>query len=164
MNTKNILLEQMHACHDKTNWFVTADTAVEGLTAEQAAWKQTGMSNSIRQIVYHLVFWNRRYLNRFKGIPDPEFSGDNDETFGTGDGTDADWNAAVKELNDVMSEWESAISETDQGNLESKLNNDPEGTWAYYIALINVHTAYHVGQIVTLRKSQGSWDKSKGVN
>ena len=28
----------------------------------------------------------------------------------------------------------------------------------------NIHNAYHIGQIVLLRKLQGSWDSSQGVS
>lgn len=165
MSTKEILLEQLKACHNQTGWFVTINTAVEGLTAEQAVWSGENPNNSIRQIVNHLIFWNSRYLNRFKGIPNPEFKGDNDDTFETGNKSEADWKKTVEEMDDLMTEWEAALNEADEAKLETPLNkNEPEGTLAAFIAHLNIHSAYHIGQIVTLRKQQGSWDKSKGVN
>jgi hypothetical protein len=36
-------------------------------------------------------------------------------------------------------------------------------TWASEIAHIGTHNAYHVGQIVFVRKLQGSWNPEKGV-
>jgi uncharacterized damage-inducible protein DinB len=164
MNLKQILLEQMRACHDQTSWFVTVNTALAGLTAEQAAWKDGSSNNSIWQVVNHLVFWDHRYLNRFKGIPNPEFKGENDDTFEGGGLTDADWKKTVEEIDNLMSEWEKALNEADESKLETPLDKDPEGTWGAYIAHINIHNAYHIGQVVTLRKQQGSWDKTKGVN
>jgi hypothetical protein len=35
--------------------------------------------------------------------------------------------------------------------------------WADNIAHISAHNAYHVGQIIYVRKLQGSWDPEKGV-
>jgi hypothetical protein len=35
--------------------------------------------------------------------------------------------------------------------------------WASEIAHIGTHNAYHIGQIVFVRKEQGSWDPEKGV-
>lgn len=166
MNTKDILTEQMHACHDQTNWFVTINTALTGLTAKQAAWKDGGTNNSIWQITNHLIFWNMLYLNRFNGIADPEFKGDNDSTF-EGErtsGTDAEWQKTIGEMNDVMKKWEEALNQADEAKLESPMRKGSEGSRASYIAHINIHTSYHVGQIVTLRKQQGSWNPKQGVN
>jgi transketolase len=36
---KQVLLEQFTSCYDKSSWFV----ALDGVTAEQAAWKPTGV-------------------------------------------------------------------------------------------------------------------------
>jgi uncharacterized damage-inducible protein DinB len=166
MDSKQILLEQMQSCHNETNWFVTVNTALAGLTAEQAAWRDGSLVNSIWQITNHLIFWNRRYLDRFKGIPNPEMKGDNDSTF-EGEktsGTDADWKKTAEDMDKIMSEWEEALKETDEAKLEIPMSKDREGPCGSYIALVTLHSAYHIGQIVTLRKQQGSWDKSKGVN
>ena len=35
--------------------------------------------------------------------------------------------------------------------------------WASTIAHIGAHNAYHVGQIIYIRKQQGWWDPEKGV-
>ena len=165
MNLKQILLEQMKACHDQTNWFVTVNTALAGLNAKQAAWSDGSTSNSIWQITNHLIFWNRRYLNKFKGIPNPEFKGSNDDTFEGKGLTDADWDKTVKEIDELLSEMEKAFSEADEAKLASPMDDkNPESSWNELFGLNNIHTAYHIGQIVTLRKLQGTWDKSKGVN
>jgi len=166
MKIKEILLEQMQACHNQTSWFVTVNTAISGLTAEQASWKSVNDNNSIWQIVNHLIFWNRRYLNRFLGLPNPEMKGDNDSTF-EGEktsGTDDDWRAVAREMDAVMTEWEKALKEADEAKLDKPMSSDSADPWYSYIALVNIHNAYHTGQIVTLRKQQGSWDKKQGVN
>ena len=36
-------------------------------------------------------------------------------------------------------------------------------SYASEIAHIGTHNAYHIGQIVFVRKEQGSWDPEKGV-
>jgi hypothetical protein len=78
---KNILLEQLRSTHNKAEWFVPANTAVEGLTAEQASWTDGKGNHSVGQLANHLIFWNRRQLAKFKGEPEAKFSGNNDETF-----------------------------------------------------------------------------------
>jgi hypothetical protein len=36
-------------------------------------------------------------------------------------------------------------------------------SWYITIGRISTHNAYHTGQILYIRKQQGSWDSSKGV-
>src|SRR5690242_20991596 len=82
---KSILLEQLRSTHNKAEWFVPANTAVEGLTAEQASWTDGKGNHSVGQLVNHLVFWDRRELQKFKGEQQDKFSGNNDETFNSFD-------------------------------------------------------------------------------
>jgi hypothetical protein len=39
-----------------------------------------------------------------------------------------------------------------------------DSPWWSPLAQQNIHNAYHIGQIVLLRKLQGAWDSSKGVS
>jgi uncharacterized damage-inducible protein DinB len=149
---KSILLEQLRSTHNKAEWFVPANTAVEGLTAAQANWTNGKGNHSIGQLVNHLIFWDRRSLQKFKGEPQDKFSGNNDETFNSFDAKQ--WDAAVKQLDAVMTDWENAVESAD----ETKLKD-----WYSDIAHIGAHNAYHIGQIIYVRKEQGSWNPEKGV-
>src|SRR5438477_2651520 len=82
---KSILLEQLITTHNKAEWFVPANTAVEGLTPEQASWTDGKGNHSIGQLTNHLIFWNRQSLAKFKGETPEKFSGNNDETFNSFD-------------------------------------------------------------------------------
>ena len=53
-----------------------------------------------------------------------------------------------------MKQWEEAVQSADDKKLAE---------WAPTIARIGTHNAYHIGQIVFVRKEQGSWDPEKGV-
>ena len=44
---KSILLEQLRTTHNQKEWFVPANVAVEGLTAEQANWKDGKGNHSV---------------------------------------------------------------------------------------------------------------------
>jgi len=149
---KSVLLEQLKTTHNKKEWFVPVNTAVEGLTAEQAMWKDSSGNHSAGQLVNHLVFWNAQQLAKFKGEKAEKFSGNNEETFGTLN--KESWAASVKKLDDVLTELEKAISDASDAKLQ---------TWYATIANISTHNAYHTGQIIYLRKQQGSWDPEKGV-
>jgi len=81
MTTKKILLDQLKSTHNVKGWFVPVNGALEGLTAEQAMWTDGSGNHSAGQLAYHLLFWNTRSLNNFKGIKNDSFSGNNDEIF-----------------------------------------------------------------------------------
>ena len=57
---KAVLIEQLKTTHNKKEWFVPVNIAVEGLTAEQAMWKDSSGNHSVGQLVNHLYFWNAR--------------------------------------------------------------------------------------------------------
>ena len=148
---KSILLEQMRSTHNKAEWFVPANTAVDSLTAEQAAWTD-GKNHSVGQLTYHLVFWDKEQLAKFKGEPPVKYSGKNDDTFSNYD--PKTWTETVKQLDQVLTDWEKAIESAD----DAKINQ-----WASGIAHLGTHNAYHIGEMVMVRKEQGSWNPEKGV-
>jgi uncharacterized damage-inducible protein DinB len=149
---RSILLEQLKTTHNEKDWFVPINVAVEGVTAEQATWKDGSGNHSVGQLTNHLLFWNKRELDKFKGLPEQKFSGNNEETFNDFD--TKKWNDTVKQLDQVMTELEKLVETADDKKLES---------WASEMAHIGTHNAYHVGQIVFVRKAQGSWNPEKGV-
>jgi hypothetical protein len=102
------LLAELRSTHTSAEWFVPADTAVKGLTAEQANWTDGKGNHSVGQLAYHLVFWNRRNLARLKGENLEKFSGNNDETFDKFDSKT--WNETVKQLDEVMNELEKCFN------------------------------------------------------
>ena len=149
---RSILLDQLRTTHNEKDWFVPIDVAVEGVTAEQASWKDSSGNHSVGQLTNHLLFWNRRELAKFKGEPEEKYSGNNDETFNNFDSKK--WQDTVKQLDQVMSELEKLVETADDKKLQA---------WASEIARIGTHNAYHVGQIILVRRLQGSWNPEKGV-
>jgi hypothetical protein len=149
---RGVLMEQLHTTHDNKDWFVPANIAAQGLTAEQASWSAGKGTHSVGQLVYHLVFWNQRELEKFKGETSKKFSGNNDETFDSFDAKQ--WSDLVSKLDQVMKDWEQAV----QGANDQKLAEN-----ASLIAHVGTHNAYHVGQIIYVRKLQGSWNPENGV-
>ena len=149
---KSVLVDQLKTTHDKQNWFVSINNALDGVTAEQAIWKDGSGNHSIGQLANHLLFWNERQLMKFKGEKEPAFSGNNEETFNAF--TKEQWTQTVKKLNEVLSDLEKTIQNADEASVKS---------WSENIANISAHNAYHTGQIVFVRKLQGSWNPEKGV-
>jgi len=148
---REVLLEQLHTTHDQEDWFVPIKIAVEGVTPEQAKWTDGKGNHSVGQLANHLAFWNELALEAFQGKP-RQYKGTNDETFNSFDAKS--WASVVKRLDDVMKAWERAVENADDAKLA-------EG--ASQIAHVGAHNAYHVGQIIYVRKLQGNWDPAKGV-
>jgi uncharacterized damage-inducible protein DinB len=149
---KSILLEQLRTTHNQKEWFVPANVALQGVTAEQANWRDGKGNHSIGQLAYHLVFWNQQVLAKFKGETPAKFSGNNEETFNNFDAKS--WATTVQQLDDVMTAWEKAVEAADEEKLKAAASE---------IAHIGTHNAYHIGQIIYIRRLQGSWDPEKGV-
>ena len=152
MTLKAVLLEQLRSTHNKAEWFVPANTAVAGLTPAQASWTDKSGNHSVGQLANHLVFWDRESLARFKGEKPAKVDGKNDETFNDFDAKS--WDQTVKQLDQVMTEWEQAVESADDAKI---------ALWASRIAHVGTHNAYHIGQMVYVRKLQGVWDPDKGV-
>jgi len=149
---KSVLLQQLKDTHTNSNWFVCADVALAGVTPEQANWKDGKGNHSVGQLAYHIWFWNDRNLRNMRGEHPEKFSGNNDETFDKFDAKS--WSETVQKLDAVLTELEKLVENADEAKLKAI---------APTIANINAHNAYHIGEIVMVRKEQGSWDASKGV-
>jgi DinB superfamily len=148
---KSILLEQLKSTHNNSEWFVCADVAVAGVTPEQANWTD-GKNHSVGQLTYHIWFWNWRNLQKMKGESLDKYSGNNDETFEKFDAKS--WSETVQKMDAVMTELENFLQNADDATL-AKI--------APTVQRINAHNAYHIGEIVMVRKEAGNWDPSKGV-
>jgi hypothetical protein len=157
---RSILLAELHSTHDKAEWFVPVNTAIAGLTADQAKWIPTNAAgkvdpnanHSVGMLAYHLLFWNNNSLATLTGKkPAPEPS-NNDETFNDYDA--ASWQKTVHDLDAVMKGLEDLVANADDATL-AKI--------APTIANMCTHNAYHTGQILYVRKLQGSWNPDNGV-
>lgn len=150
---RSLLLHQLHSTHDQADWFVPINTAVEGLTADQANWKPPQGGHSAGQLAYHLLFWNRRNLMTLRDEKTDQFSGNNDETFDKFDAQQ--WADITKQLDAVMKDLEKLVETADDQKLANIANT---------IGNMCTHNAYHTGQIIYVRKLQGVWNPAKGVS
>ena len=163
MTTKEILLEQFAAAYDKNGWFVALKNAINNLTAQEAAWKTENIDNSIWEILSHLNYYNYAYSERFKGI-DYEYSiKTNDETF-TSENSEEAWQTEIERFNSIMKEWGNLLESADEKKYNESVSEKNKSLWSSVISHINLHNAHHAGQIIVLRKLQGSWNSSKGVS
>lgn len=149
---KAVLLQQLKKTHTEKDWFVPVNVALEGVTAEQAMWRDSSGNHSIGQLAYHLLYWNKRQLLKLSGQPEGAPPATNEETFTTFNA--AQWSQTVASLDSVLTALEEKVEDADDATLRD---------WYPTLANINTHNAYHTGQIIYARKQQQAWDGSKGV-
>lgn len=155
----HIFTQQLTACLDQSSWFVCLQDALDGLTAEQAAWKTDG-TNSIWEIVNHLTYYNRRHYDRFQG----KTVGDSPSVVNTFAGNDElSWEETVKYCQTILANWRDAIGNMDEEKLNNPAFKNQNYDWYSILSQLTIHNAYHIGQIVHIRKQQKSWDEQKGV-
>lgn len=146
---KSILLMELRETHNQKNWFVSEKEATAELTPEQAAWSD-GKNHSVGQLVHHLAYWNSFNLASYKGEK-PKAPADNNDTFKF---DPKDWDATLKDFDTVMSEWEKIVENADDATL-TKI--------APLVAHVAAHNAYHIGEIIAVRKEHGMWNPDLGV-
>ena len=150
--TKTILLEEIKNNHTTADWYVPLSTAIEGLTIEQADWKDSIDTHSIRELLSHVLFWNEKILRAYRGDSALSFNGDNETTFRKLDGTD--WKEATSKLDSIQTRWQQTIEQATPDQLAAGGSE---------IASMLSHMAYHTGQIVYIRKRNGWWQPLQGV-
>ncbi|PJN57257.1 hypothetical protein PAEVO_39910 [Paenibacillus sp. GM2FR] len=149
MNMKELLLQNWDYTMGQEDWYPPILPALKDVTVEQALWKPEGQAaNSIWENVQHLLYYKQRLLARLEGTPLPDEGIGNDETFLIHDPSEEAWNMAREQIQDV------------HGALRHKFEEMPEAEIIespQRILSLIMHDAYHTGQIVFLRKLQGSW-------
>lgn len=145
---REILLEQLKSIHDENSWFVCINYAIKDLEQAQAIEKREDQVHSVAEIVNHLYFYNERYLSRFRGEEVPERSRHYDTFQNHGN---VEWPSRVSDFQVVLSLFKQEILSCSEEKLE---------IWGETLSHLFMHNAYHIGQIVTIRKLNGWW----GIN
>jgi uncharacterized damage-inducible protein DinB len=163
---KEFLIDQFASCYDENVWFVALKNALEGITAEEAAWSPSGSDRSVWKLLTHLNYYNDSWLIRFRGGEFTHAEGmTNDDTFVVPDAPDEAMLAAeLVRMAAIMDGWRTALRNADEAKFAAAVSATNDTPWRSIISDINTHTAYHAGQILLLRKLRGSWDTSKGVS
>ncbi|RIW28704.1 DinB family protein [Bacillus salacetis] len=154
----NVFVDQldMH-CHEN-DWFASMDQALKGVSAAEAASTSSGTSNSIWQIVNHLIFWNEDVIHRLQGTENHHGAESNEETFGhPGNPEDEQgWRRTVHRFTEVMDTLRTVIAGIDDETMKKPYAADRYSR-ERLLSSIMMHDSYHLGQIVLLQKLQSSW-------
>ncbi|RKP58007.1 DinB family protein [Cohnella endophytica] len=156
MTKIEMLLQGWDVAYGKEDWYPPFSDVLSGVTVEQALWKPTGEHvNTIWETLNHLLFYKERFLNRLTGEEAEYPAGvTNDDTFVVPTATDEEWTRTQERFKAVhLGIREKLVAFTEE-QVEEKIPQTKIAIWLQNLAM---HDAYHLGQIVFLRKLQGSW-------
>ncbi|MFY4774132.1 DinB family protein [Metabacillus sp. RGM 3146] len=161
MNPFDLLTRELRNTYENEDWYAPLKPALEGLSAEQANWKPDGEScNTIWETVSHLLYYKERLLLHLKGEDHSNPVNSNEATFSVFAGDDENaWKETISRLEKVQQELMEFVSLKNEEDFDTIIAQKyPAGN---YISSIIMHDAYHTGQIVLLRKLQGSWPSAR---
>lgn len=156
MNRIELLINVLDTTYDKESWYAPLKHAIEGITAEHATWRPTGeATKTIWENVNHLIYYKERLIAKMEGREWPHHL-DGDQTFNLTSQSkeDNEWKEVVERAKKAHHSLRELLSRTssemlDKNEFESKLLD------------IFLHDAYHTGQIIQIRKMQGSWPSNR---
>ncbi|MGE8205514.1 DinB family protein [Heyndrickxia sp. NPDC080065] len=155
VHAKDVLSDQLLANANDPSWYLPFLDSVENLSEEEAFWKPNENTHSIAEIVQHLLYWNETWQIRyqksdFNAVP---FIGNNNNSFIITE--NQTFNDLKEELLKVLLQWQSLLTEE---KLESNVDNFPvPARWWAILGNVATHNAYHIGQIIYIRKLQKGW-------
>ncbi|PET68927.1 hypothetical protein CN514_09330 [Bacillus sp. AFS001701] len=147
-----MFLNVLDKTYDKESWFAPLKDSIEGITAEQASWRPSGeATKSIWENVNHLLYYKERIVANLEGREWTQ-NLDGDQTF-----------FFTEPSNDV-NEWKKVVERLENTScslrqLLSNLSDEELMRNSFEVKLMDLllHDAYHTGQIIQIRKMQGSW-------
>lgn len=153
-SVKEVLLDQLAACHDDESWFKPSKTILNDVSVNDAVWKADDQPHSIWEIANHLIFWNEMWLNRFINDELLESNTTNDETFELDhlNQNEASWNETIHRLSNGFVYLREVIKNCDDTKLEKRVPTYSNAQWWGVISNLCIHNAYHIGQMMLLKK------------
>ncbi|MHA6529375.1 DinB family protein [Paenibacillus sp. BAC0078] len=149
-----VLTDQLLANANDPSWYMPFAEAVKDLSEEEATWTASEDSSSIAGLVHHLLYWNETWQTRYTAadVAAVPAVSDNADTFTVPHGLS--WNELITRLTEVLLRWEQLLT---QEQLDTAVKGFPaDSRWWQVIANVATHNAYHIGQIVYIRKLQKS--------
>lgn len=152
MTYKSILLDQINACYNDKSWFIPLEEILIDLTVEEA---NSENEQNIWSIVSHLIFWNEKWLDRYKTEEfDLNNTISNEETFNLDIDriNETGWKETLERLRSVFINWRIALEESDESKLTKIIPEYYNAPWWGVVSNLCIHNAYHIGQIMLIKK------------
>lgn len=148
-----LLLEQLEG----KNAHVDFNQAVQGLTYKQSGIKVEGMPHTIWELIEHIRIAQHDILEFCKNPDYQEINWPNDYWPQESKPSSKDtFEESLKAVSDGLQEMRELIRNP-QNNLQKPFSHGDGQTLFREAMLIVDHNAYHIGQIVLIRRMLGSW-------
>lgn len=160
MDRMTLLLHEWDICLNKEDWYPPLKDALQGVTVEQADWRPEGQPvNTIWENVLHLIFYKERFLNRLTDKEAQYPAGlTNDDTFAVVSKEEFAWKDTIHRLETVHQEIRGILADLPEEDFDRRIPTSSIGLSATSLIM---HDAYHTGQIIFIRKLQGSWPSKR---
>ncbi|MBV6713253.1 DinB family protein [Paenibacillus chitinolyticus] len=161
MNGLDLLKRGWEHAYGTEDWYAPLKDAVSGISADQASWRPPGEAgNTIWETVNHLVYYKQRLLEQLQGEEPDNWAKNNDDTFKTPDthGSEEAWQRTLRELDAVHTRIGSLLGAKSDPDMDAVYRDSPIG---FRIGSVIQHDAFHTGEIVLIRKLQGSWPATR---
>ena len=124
---------------------------LHGIDAGRAVEIHTERTNNIWQLVAHITYWRTRVVNRLTGSDNPPPFADFllPETC-----TDETWRQALHDFEAAYHLLRNAIHNFKEGNLYKPSPKEGQSFYELIMGCLQ-HDAYHLGQIMILKRSMG---------
>lgn len=161
MNRKEIILHLWDTTYDIEGWHPPLKDAVDGLDHRGALWRPHKDAHNIWELLNHLICYKDRFLCRLEEKEfEPEIT-DNEQTFQRGIGsTEEEWQTRITHLAHIQSVIRNKVASIADPGLDQPL---PDAPILNQLLSLASHDSYHTGQIMFLRKLQGSWPQQREV-
>lgn len=158
MTVKELVLDHLTYTFEKEAWQPSLAEAIEGLNAQQAAWKPAPQRHSIWQIVRHVTHWKKGVLQAWDGKT-LDFKDLDSTDWEESSGDEAAWQVDVRALHAISRKLEERVQTSDDAALSNLIptyvgmSSLPK---AVRIVRMATHDIYHSGQIQYIRALQGA--------
>jgi uncharacterized damage-inducible protein DinB len=130
--------------------FTPASRALEGLTPEQALTKLGGWPYSVAELLAHMLFWQRHDHATVESGEEPEVA------------PGADWPAVTERdwprlKDEFLASLEKSREMTREPGALDRLILGGRFSVGLRMVWFTGHNAYHLGQVVLLRRMLGAW-------
>ncbi len=141
------LVQWWDEAFDEGVWWAAWRRAVDGLTAEQAAWKPAPDRHSIWQLVNHMIFWRDYLVHRTRGgAPATATELDRKSWQDPEDQSEAAWRQTVYRFVESHARARAVMDDP-----ETPASPTPELDLRYLL----FHDTYHIGQVMYIRALMG---------
>jgi uncharacterized damage-inducible protein DinB len=162
MTELQFLIDQLHRMYEGGAWHgPSLREALDGVSFELATKRLGQSSHSIFDLVHHMAAWIGEVHARLKGRS-PQLPDNGDFPTRAGVPTEGDWNTVRQHLDTQHATLLADLEFLNPARLQDTIGASASGPLGTERPLLSVlhglvqHNAYHIGQIVLIRRALGA--------